>query len=840
MSRWGHMAVVVAVVASCGVASAAVQDDLRDGDRLFEDGAWQKAASAYDRAINQAGGGVPAEAYGKRAAIFIILRDYKGGLEFVAKAKARYPTAPEILEQEALMLWETDRHDEAIVVAEQVVAARPTAFTNQKLVGEWYATRDPRRTATAYAAYLAARPAELEAGDVLPRVRLGFAELANARAAIADGDDARAQKRFANAALQFEILLRKHAKRPNAQANAENGLCAAYTGMGRFDQAVAVCERVAASPRRIDASGSVWFNLGTAYLARQQTAKARSAARDFIRMRRNEARGYLLLGDTFFADRDWAGALAQYQRAEKLTAPLPVQVQLSIRLGKTYRRMPPPASFRGSGPNPNVELAIGKLAGALASNPGSVELAVELGSAYLETRQDAKAAALADGSLGQASGAKAPADARASLLLLAGKAQFNQGELPEARQRFEAAYELRPRDVTVQRALVLTINEQAFAASGEDGALETGAGSAQALLEQALAIEPRSTITLLNLAVLALERGECSRARTQLGKVESIRGHDPLLRARLAARAHLCGTRPDPTRASEQFAIAEREAKQAGATLALAEIYTEWAPLRWNTDLAGAVAQLELATEVAGKDAARRRGWKRMREGKGTDAAGDFERALKDVSVLRGAEVPAFELSRALAYLDAGRNSDAARGFETLAKQGNQAVYMKAPFAKVGTAFFAAYAMYRLGTAAALQSAATKLGKLETEGGAFAGKVRELLAATYETLAYEHFRAGKRGAAGKALAAAERRGVGDTRRRVAMDRVVLALEVADLQALETFGTTPPEALANLGILYDVLGRPREAFDAWTKAKQRGVQHRDLGRWIDAKKRIYGF
>jgi len=31
-----------------------------------------------------------------------------------------------------------------------------------------------------------------------------------------------------------------------------------------------------------------------------------------------------------------------------------------------------------------------------------------------------------------------------------------------------------------------------------------------------------------------------------------------------------------------------------------------------------------------------------------------------------------------------------------------------------------------------------------------------------------------------------------------------------------------------------------SIDAWTKAKARGVQTRDLQRWIDAKKRIYGF
>ena len=108
----GIAAVAIIFVASS--AYAAVEDDLRDGDKYFEDGDWKKAASAYDRAIGKAPGQVSAEAYGKRAAIYIILKDYKGGLDFIAKAKTHYPNAPEIQEQEALSLWETDKRDDAI------------------------------------------------------------------------------------------------------------------------------------------------------------------------------------------------------------------------------------------------------------------------------------------------------------------------------------------------------------------------------------------------------------------------------------------------------------------------------------------------------------------------------------------------------------------------------------------------------------------------------------------------------------------------------------------------------------------------------------------------------
>lgn len=838
-----QLAVATAAVqlAAVPLTHAAVEDDLRDGDRYFEAGEWKRAAAAYDRAIGKAPGQVAPSAYGKRAAIFIILKDYKGGLAFLAKAKAQYPNAPEVLEQEALILWETGKRDAAIEVAERAVKGKPDVFTNQKLIGEYYASRDPVKTATAYEAYLASRPSELEAGDVLPRVRLGFAYLTSARVAIGSSDEPRAQQLFAKAVEQFDTVQRKHGKRPNAQVNADNGLCAAYTGLGRFDQAVTVCERIR-DARRIDPNGSVWFNLGTAYLARKQSQKARTAASEYIKLRKNEARGYILLGDSHFADRQWQPALEQYLRAEKLAKPAE-QVQLSIRLGKTYRRIPAPA---GGGANPNLALAIDKLAGALAANPTSLELATELGGAYLERGEDDKAGKLADRMLGAPATAKAPPAARASLLVIAGKAEFNQRRLDVARQRFEAARALQASDVQIQRALVSTINEQAFVAMKDPKA-------AAALLDQALPIDPKSPVTTTNLAVIALDRNDCDAARTHLAKLEGLRGHDVVVRLRLAARAALCGPRANPKQAAELYAAAEREAKKASAALALAEIYTEWAPLHWDTDLVGAVAKLEIAVQTSagssevGEAAKRnlalglyRRGWKLMREGKAVDAVSDFERALGSRDLLRGTEPVALEFSHALALLDAGRAPEAARLFKSLAAKGGQATYLKQPFAKIGSQLFAAYATYRNGSVAARQQAAAELARLEGDAGAFRERLRELIAGTWEVIAHEQWRSGQVAAALKSLQSAEKYATAEQKRRINMDRTALSLDKKDLGALEALGGNPPESLVNIGIIYEQLGRPKDAYEAWQRARARGVQTRDLQRWIDAKKRLYGF
>ncbi|MEO7731646.1 MAG: hypothetical protein ABIY55_11780, partial [Kofleriaceae bacterium] len=284
----------------------------------------------------------------------------------------------------------------------------------------------------------------------------------------------------------------------------------------------------------------------------------------------------------------------------------------------------------------------------------------------------------------------------------------------------------------------------------------------------------------------------------------------------------------------------------------LAEIYTEWAPLTWDVDLPDAVEKLELAVQTSAQDPAVsvaakrnlalalfRRGWRLMRDGKATEASADFERATRDPSVLKGTEPPAFEFSYALALLDAGRAPDAGKLFRSLAAKGNQASYLKGAYARVGTQLFAAYASYRNGTVTARQQAAADFAKLAGESG-LGDKVKELIAACWESIAIDQWRAGQLAAAGKSLATADRSATGELKRRITMDRAALSLGKNDLETMEDLAGNPAESLVNLGIIYDQLGRPKDAYDAWVRAKARGVQVRDLQRWIDAKKRIYGF
>ncbi len=819
-------ALVMALALAPRAASADVQDDLREGDRYSEDGEWRKAGAAYDRAIKKYPAQVSPEAYAKRAAIYINLKDLEGGLAFLREvARKQHPDSPELLEQEAVILWQLNKKGDAVPIAEKAVAGKESAFAAQLLLGEYYSARDPKRTATAYRAYLKHRPSELEANDVLPRARLGFALLAQ-------GD-------YKGAEEQFDVLQRKHAKRKHALVNAENGLCAAYTGLGKFDRAVTICERIVRDPRRIDANASAWFNLAKAYDEKKQYAKARTAATEYTKVRGKEAKGQVLIGDTYFHEANYERALEYYLKAEPMpTLRGSLKTDLSIQLGLTYKRLP----------KPDLPAAIEKLTAGYNADRGNLRIGAELGEAHLESKDDKQALTVADQLIASKGFDGAPTAQRLKVYAVAGKASYNQRKMKEARARFEKARELNPGDVTFKRLLIRTISYAAYQ-SFEKGDYK----QVEELLGEAGKVDENDASLRLNRAVVDLKQGQCENAQRQLAGLKDNDTYKVSYH-RLTARTWLCVAKPDLKKAADHYANADREVKKLNDNLMQAEIYTEWAPLTWDQNIDAAVSNLQDAVQFAQQEpgileAAKRnlvvalfkRGWKNMKEGKSGEAYTDFERANREPKLLKGIEPLAFEFSQALASLDKGDASEAARMFKALAGKGNQSAYLKAPYNKNGTQFFAAYANYRAGTAAQRQTAATEFEKLQSgASGAFAAKIKALIASSYEFVAYDHWKNGSTSKAAKSLGSAEKYADGDMKKRIDNNSAVLNLSTKHIKLLEALGSSPPEALVNLGILYDQQGKAKDAYEAWTKAKAKGAAGKDLAKWIDAKKRIYGF
>lgn len=843
---WIRLFGVLAILASSvAIAAADIADDLKDGDKYFEEQNWKKAANAYDAAIKAGPTQVQPEAYSKRASIFIIVQDYKGGLDFVRNvAKKAHPDAPEILDQEALLLWATGDKGGAATVAEKAVAGKPSLFNSQQLIGRYYYNRDAAKTITAYEAYLQYRSAELEKDDTLYLIHLGFSYLDHGARNVRNGKEREASSDYESAIKQFERIQKKHAKDKLATPNADIGLCAAYTGLRKFDQAITVCERLQGNPKNVDSNGSVYFNLGSAYLAKKLPQKARQAANEYLKKKKNEPRGHILIGDSYFQEKEWTQALGAYLEAEKLMRSAGGnKVELSVKLGKTYRRMP---STGGS--NQNLQNAIEKLKEGLNASPGSFELRVELGGAYLASEKDADALSTVEKAIASKEFSTQSPEVATSLYLVSGKAQYNMKKLTEARQRFEAAVALKPKDVEVRRDLVYTINAQALVSFRKGDAK-----AAVALLDEAAKVDAGSAMTARNMAVIAIDKGDCDSGLRHLQKLRDV----PSAKMdynRLAGRALLCAKKPDPAKAAEHFAVADDEATKNSANIVKAAIYTEWAPLLMKDKLDEAVEKLDIAvrfsaTEPKINKAAKRnlavalfrRGWRNIKAGKDADAVADLERASREPSLLKGTETLAFEFSYALALLEAGKTDEAGKTFKQLAAKGNQSSYMKAPYDKVGTTFFSAYSDYRSNNAPQRQKAATEftsiLGKAT---GAFANKVRELIASSHEYVAYDHWRNGRNGPAGKSLGDADKYATADdVKRRIENNRIALSLKASNESTLAGMRGDPPESLVNLGILYEQAGKPKEAYDAWRQAAGR-AQAKDLQKWIDAKKRIYGF
>ncbi|MCG8424351.1 MAG: tetratricopeptide repeat protein [Proteobacteria bacterium] len=828
------LSATVVFLGCCAVVPAhgQVEDDLREGDRYFEAGKYKKAAQRYDSAIERSPGLVSADAYGQRAAIFIIQKNYRGGLQFITeRAEAQHPDAPEVLEQKALILWLLGRRAEAIDTAESVIAQKPQVYSNQGIIGEFYAGRDPARAVRAYESYFRNRPSSLEKNDVLPRVRLGFSYLAVGRHRAAEA--------------QFDILLKKHRKQPHAEVNARNGLCAAYAALGKYDRAITLCEQIVANPRHVDRGGSVWYNLGRAYLHKKQTGRARAAGNRFIRMRQSSPKGYLLVGDAYFQERNWARALQYYLDAEKLIKGGRASVDLGIKLGATYRRLNRPGD------------AITVLESVFAVNPNDITLASELGSAYLASRQDKKAINTVDRLIQADDFADLDRADRAALLLIAARALYNLREIKKALRRYRAAYKLRRNDIKVRIGLVQTINLQAYEAMSK-GDLNSAARH----LGQAYQLDRKSTLTNRNLAVLALSRKRCNRAEKYLAALAKAPG-EALMYHRLLARAYLCQRRPNRARAAKHYALAEKYALDPNlqANLLRAEIYTEWAPLLLQSNLDDAIDKLKTAAQLAARNpevgraarrnlalASYRRGWRNMRAGKLPAAVEDFQIATRDANLLRGTETRVFEFSLAMAHLENGESNKAIKLFNRLIAMDQPASFLKPPYDAIGLRFFAAYAKYRSGNSRLQRQAAQTFSRLQRRGRRpLGGRLRDLTASTWLYIAGEAYRTGGIDDARQALKNAARYATSSKKmkRVTSNNRIVLAMARrgmprSALATLRGLAESVPEALVNLGILYDRLGKSRVAYDHWIRARQSGIRVRSVQQWIDTKKRMYGF
>jgi tetratricopeptide (TPR) repeat protein len=721
-----------------------------------------------------------------------------------------------------------------VTVAEAAVAKDSKLFVAQKIVGDAYAKAgagSADRVILAYEAYLANRPEEAAKGDGFLRISLGYAYMYKAIQADKKGEV------FKKAEEQFDRALAVGGRDKNIQANAQKGKCGVLVARGTieanprlYDQAITVCDSVLKTRVALRNDASPYYNIGIAYLERNQLDRAQSAANSYIQQKPREFRGYLLRGKIFFKQNKFNEAEGQFNRANELS---PNNTEVALARGKNFRKQNQPAK------------AITLLEKVAQAKSNDAEVLAELSRAYLEDNQAGKAATTADRALaipGQAD--------NVSLLLLAGDAYYTSNDLGVARGKYAKAHELNKTDNRAKSGLVDTIVRQAYAKFSRDDV-----PGARKLLMEGFAIDADSTIVNFNLGVIALDEGNNTDAVKYL-TVRYKKTPNDLITNRLLGKAYLSLGQKD--KAVEHYEKAEAEAKnpQTRNNILLAEIYTEWAPLIIAAGKADeAVEKLELADQFSANQpfqkatqqnlqrAYFRRGYERWRQRRAAEAVADFEGALRYPANLTKNEEEVFTFALGLAYLSAGQEGKATPIFARFSKQG-QLGFLKSPWDKIGADFFMAYAFYREGTAASRRNAANTFEKLVPKAsGAISVKLKELLRSSWEYVAYDAWTRGSLNEAQAALAKADNFAAPGAKRTIDHNQAVLSMgknRAAAESTFERLGDSPPEALVNLGVMKDQSGDAKRAYDLWVQARAKGARFGKLDEWIDAKKRIFNF
>jgi tetratricopeptide (TPR) repeat protein len=816
-------------------SSAGVSQDVQDCTRFFESQDFRKAAKKCDAAI-AADSKVGPGTYSLRASIFVVEKQYEEGVRWIETVAERaYPGDPVILEQKAAMLSRVKgREKDAITVAEQVVAKDSKRFIAQKLVGDYYARAGAGKAAVvvdAYEAYLRNRPEDNAKADGLVRVQLGFAYM------YVGISDTKADK-FKQAELQFDkALAGGGGKDATVAPNALKGKCAALVGRAGievqprlYDQAITICEGVIKNRKALRGDASPYYNVGIAYLERNQLDKAINAANSYINQRPREFRGYLLRGKIYFRQDKYNEAEGQFNRANELS---PNNTEVALARGKNYSKQGQPVK------------AITLLERVASVKPNDVDVMEELAHAYLKNNEASKAAMTAERALA----VKGQAD-NVALLVLAGDSYYAAADLSPARQKYTKARELNKANVSAKNGLIDTIVRQAFARFDKGNTAD-----AQKLLLEAYAVDSESQIANFNLGVIALDQGQFQDAIKYL-KVRVTKTPDDLPTNRLLAKAYL--SIGNNQQAADFYAKAEALAKSLRNNPVLAEIYTEWAPLLIEQGkLDDAVDKLEIADQFSSNQpfqkatqrnlqvAYFRRGYDRWRQRKAADAVSDLEGAVRYPANLRPGEEDAFTFALGLAYLSAGMEGKATPIFSKYAKAGVLS-FLKAPWDKIGAEFFMAYTWYREGTAASKKNAAVVFEKLAGKSsGGIQGKIKDLLRSSWEAVAFDAWTHGDARTADLALKKAEAFAAPNAKRVIDHNAAVLDMSggkrgAAAQAVFSRLGEDPPEALYNLGIIEDQSGNSKRAYDLWVTAKAKGVKTSKLDEWIDAKKRIFGF
>jgi tetratricopeptide (TPR) repeat protein len=218
----------------------------------------------------------------------------------------------------------------------------------------------------------------------------------------------------------------------------------------------------------------------------------------------------------------------------------------------------------------------------------------------------------------------------------------------------------------------------------------------------------------------------------------------------------------------------------------------------------------------------------------------DLQKALE--GGLEGKEKANATCALALGLLGSNKAGQAVQSFQAAQKMGG--CDFKAPYDKLGLDYWIAYARYREGTPAGLNDALKVFAKTQPKAtGDMVDKIKEMTFTAYLKLMAEEYARGNTAGSMAALKNAQKAAVGvkDDVRKRDLQHNLAVLDLASgktaqaKQQLEQLGARPPEALVNLGLIYEKQGDIQRALQLWQQSGRGGK----VREWIDATRRFLG-
>ncbi len=782
--RTGEMTQAMQTMARCGRAYAANDFSKAEEECL--------KAFSYDPTL--------VDAIDKLAAIYYEKGRYRQAVALLRRASAANPGNPRVESWLGLHLLKLRRKAEGISHLKKAVKKNHKLFLAQLKLGAYYFKKRKYRSAvTAFWNFLKFRPKAAAKVDPVVHRLLGVSYLRL-------GKYPQAQTR----------LLRALALRPKDK-RAELELGEVYARRGFCNPALSIFRKY----RRLRAKRPKLYYLeAVCHFRLKAKSRAVAAVTKFIAVRPKVVDGYLLLGDIHLYYREYSQALRAYQRAVQM---VPGSVDAAVKYARALMGL---KMYR------KAKVVLERTQRSAADDPA---LLAVLGRCYEALKQYDKAIVVARKLV-----AKQPKDVDAWTLL--GWVSLKKNDVSDAVAAFRKANRLSGgRNSEARGGLVAAINSQAY------GPVMKGDwNKARSLLDEAYRLDPKRLMTLRNLGLVNLASRQYQASEKYLRRAFRKVPRD-LVVNRLLGRVYLATRRLE---AARTHYIRARQAAYRVGGVVLAEVQIEFAAVLAKLGrMDESISQLKDAVLNSGSDSntnkiARQnlvrllliRASKLIRDGKGDKALDDCGLAVKHAKGLPDQAMLKAKFMLAMASLDAAKWGAAVSLLKELGTRGSFAKVLKPPYDKLGLKFFEVYAAYRQGR---YGYAAAQFRRMSRRvKGPLRAKIEAMIVSCREFDAATALRLGKVKAALALLKAVGRR-TRESRHNLALAYYRGGSVSRAIRMWKSAGM-PPSALCNLGVHYDNMGQPEQAYRYYKQCLARGGGNAAIRRRAEVKRKLFGF